>query len=281
MAIGGLFRLQPVMYGYIFKYIDNNEQGILAPNVWQELFKMFELKQIMRQRESKQFVEMLKRLGESNHTNEDIVEFKKGLFYQVALTILEMHQTKMTDSSLQNVGNGMASNNGKSAIIMAISSMSELLVSSITSRKSTMAESLGQIKETIDQLVIEEGPSGENDEQLQIAAIPDEPSTEQSNKNQQSGSAESNNGAKKPTTGESTEQSINTLINQGSVLQQDACGKIELLSGTVNDLKLDQKKAPAVKEQIAKIVQGLLREKLTEKVLTATQNCYNMPENCE
>ena len=186
----------------------------------------------------------------------------------------------MTDSSLQKVGNGAAPNNGESAIVAAISSMSELLVSSITS-KSTMAESLGQMKDTIDQLVIEEGPSGENDEQLQIAAKTDELPTEQSDKNQQSGSAESNNGAKKPTSGESTEQSINILINQDSVSQQDAGGKIELLSGIANDLKLDQKKAPAVNEQIAKIVQGLLREKLTEEVLTATQNRYNPPENCE
>ena len=63
--------------------------------------------------------------------------------------------------------------------------------------------------------------------------------------------------------------------------QQDACGKIELLSGIANDLKLDQKKAPAVNDQITKIVQDLLREKLTEEVLTATQNRYNPPEKCE
>ena len=48
--------------------------------------------------------------------------------------------------------------------------MSELLVPSITSMKSTMAESLCQMKDTIDQLVIEEGNSEEIDEQLQIAA---------------------------------------------------------------------------------------------------------------
>ena len=65
---------------------------------------------------------------------------------------------RMTDSSLQNVGNGEAPKNGESAIVAAISSMSELLVSSITSMKSAMAESLGQMKDTIDQLVIEEGP---------------------------------------------------------------------------------------------------------------------------
>ena len=90
----------------------------------------------------------------------------------------------MTDSSLQNVGNGAAPNNGESAIVAAISSMSELLVSSITSMKSTMAESLGQMKDTIDQLVIEEGPSEEIDEQLQTATKTVERSSEQSDKHQ-------------------------------------------------------------------------------------------------
>lgn len=151
-------------------------------------------------------------------------------------------------TSLQNAEDDAALNNGKSAIVTAISSMSELLVSSITSMKSTMAESLGHMKDTIDQPVIEEGPAEESNEQLQIAAKTDERPTDQSDKNQQSGSAESNNVAKKLTSGESTEQSISTLINQGSASQPDACSKIELLSGIVNDLKLDQKKAPAVNE---------------------------------
>ena len=54
-------------------------------------------------------------------------------------------------------------------------------------------------------------------------------------------------GLKKPTTSSvTTEQSINTLLNQSSEAQRDAPGgKIELLSGIANDLKLDQKKAPA------------------------------------
>ena len=68
VAIGDLFQLQPVMDGYIFKNMDNDEYGVLAPNVWQELFIMFELKQIMRQRESKDFAELLNRLREGNHT---------------------------------------------------------------------------------------------------------------------------------------------------------------------------------------------------------------------
>ena len=48
-------------------------------NIRQELFKMFELKQIMRQRESKNFAEMLNRLREGNHTKEDIVKLKERL----------------------------------------------------------------------------------------------------------------------------------------------------------------------------------------------------------
>ena len=58
IAIGDLLQLQPVMNGYIFKDMDNNEYGILPPHLWQELFKMFELHEIMRQRESKHFAEM-------------------------------------------------------------------------------------------------------------------------------------------------------------------------------------------------------------------------------
>ena len=53
IAIGDLFQLQPVMDGYIFKDLDNSEYSVLAPNLWQEHFKMFELHEIMRQRESK------------------------------------------------------------------------------------------------------------------------------------------------------------------------------------------------------------------------------------
>ena len=35
VAIGDLFQLQPVMDGYIFKNMGNDEYGVLAPNVWQ------------------------------------------------------------------------------------------------------------------------------------------------------------------------------------------------------------------------------------------------------
>lgn len=54
-----------------------------------------------------------------------------------------------------------------------------------------------------------------------------------------------------------------------------------MLSDIANNFKLDNKKGPAVNQLLAKIVQGLMREKLSEEVLTETQNRYNRPENCE
>ena len=59
------------MDSYIFKNMNHSDYAILAPNLWNELFKMFELDEIMRQRESKEFAEMLNRLREGKHTKND------------------------------------------------------------------------------------------------------------------------------------------------------------------------------------------------------------------
>jgi len=80
IAIGDLFQLQPVRDGYIFKDLDNSEYSILSPNLWQEHFKMFELHEIMRQRESKVFAEILNRLREGNHRKDDFVKLKERIF---------------------------------------------------------------------------------------------------------------------------------------------------------------------------------------------------------
>ena len=55
----------------------NSEYIALAPNIWQQHFTMFELKQIMRQMESKEFAEILDRLREGNHTSHDIAKIKE------------------------------------------------------------------------------------------------------------------------------------------------------------------------------------------------------------
>lgn len=49
IAIGDLFQLPPVMDSYIFKDMNHSEYAILAPNLWNEPFKMFELDETMRQ----------------------------------------------------------------------------------------------------------------------------------------------------------------------------------------------------------------------------------------
>ena len=77
IAIGDLFQLEPVMDRYIFKNLDNSDYAILSPNKWQEHFKMFELEEIMRQKDSKVFAEILNRLREGNHTENDILKLKE------------------------------------------------------------------------------------------------------------------------------------------------------------------------------------------------------------
>lgn len=78
VAVGDLFQLQPVMDGYIFKDLDT-DYSVLAPNLWQQHFKMFELHEIMRQRESKMFAQLLNRSREGKHTCQDIMKLKERL----------------------------------------------------------------------------------------------------------------------------------------------------------------------------------------------------------
>ena len=78
IAIGDLFQLEPVMDRYIFKNLDNSEYAIFAPNKWQEHFNIFELEEIMRQRDSKVFAEILNRLREGKHTKEDILKLRES-----------------------------------------------------------------------------------------------------------------------------------------------------------------------------------------------------------
>ena len=69
ITIGDLFQLRPVMDSYVFTDVRSlNSYNSLAPNLWRKYFKMFELDEIMRQRESKMYAEILNRLCEGNHT---------------------------------------------------------------------------------------------------------------------------------------------------------------------------------------------------------------------
>ena len=78
IALGDLFKLRPVMDGYIFTDVQClNSYNILALNLWKKYFRMFELDEIMRQRESKIFAEILNRLREGKHTSADLQKLKQ------------------------------------------------------------------------------------------------------------------------------------------------------------------------------------------------------------
>ena len=79
IAIGNLLQLEPGMDSYVFKDLKNLDYAVLAPNLWQQHFKMFEVNEIMCQRESKFFPELLNRLQEGKHTPSDIATLKERI----------------------------------------------------------------------------------------------------------------------------------------------------------------------------------------------------------
>ena len=76
ITVGDLFQLKPVFDQWIF---ENSKDGYtaLATNLWQQYFQMFELSEVMRQREDKDFAEILNRIREGKHTEADIAVLKK------------------------------------------------------------------------------------------------------------------------------------------------------------------------------------------------------------
>ena len=71
IAIGDLYQLKPVMGQFVFEDYKSN-YGPLASNLWTENFKIYELTQIMRQKDDKTFAELLNRLRTGHQTQEDI-----------------------------------------------------------------------------------------------------------------------------------------------------------------------------------------------------------------
>ena len=71
------------MNGYIFTDVQSfNSYNILALNLWTKYFRMFELDEIMRQRERKVFAEILNRLREARHTSNDLKKLKERCFQE-------------------------------------------------------------------------------------------------------------------------------------------------------------------------------------------------------
>jgi hypothetical protein len=84
IAIGDLFQLPPVFDGHIFNDIQNSDYSVLVPNLWQKYFRMYELQEIMRQRESRAFAEILNRLREGKRTEADIVKIKERCLDEIS-----------------------------------------------------------------------------------------------------------------------------------------------------------------------------------------------------
>ncbi|CAC5397939.1 unnamed protein product [Mytilus coruscus] len=76
IAIGDLFQLKPVMDSWIFKQPSGKSTEILSENLWEKYFALFELTEIMRQKNDRAFAELLNRIREGNHTKADVDFFK-------------------------------------------------------------------------------------------------------------------------------------------------------------------------------------------------------------
>ena len=78
ITVGDLFQLKPVFDHLIFEN-SNDGYTALATNLWQQYFQMFELSEVMRQREDKDFAEILNCNREGKHTEADIEVFPSRL----------------------------------------------------------------------------------------------------------------------------------------------------------------------------------------------------------
>ena len=64
MTVGYLLQLKPVFDKWIFQNTSDSYSA-LATNIWKEYFTLFELTEIMRQKDDKDFTELLNRLSEN------------------------------------------------------------------------------------------------------------------------------------------------------------------------------------------------------------------------
>jgi len=71
IVIGDLFQLKPVFDHWIFDDL-NTSYGSLATNLWKTNFSFVELSEIMRQKDDQQFANILNRLREGIHSQQDI-----------------------------------------------------------------------------------------------------------------------------------------------------------------------------------------------------------------
>ena len=99
VAIGDLYQLQPVMDKWIFE-IDNDNYGPLATNLWVEHFTMYQLTEIMRQKDDADFAHLLNRLRTGNHTVDDIDILKSRIISSENANIQSMPHLFVTNDAV-------------------------------------------------------------------------------------------------------------------------------------------------------------------------------------
>ena len=92
LFVGDLFQLKPVMDGYIFndlkletsKMIQNKNKDIpyaaLSKNIWKDHIKMYELEEIMRQKDDEPWAMALNRFREGTQTEADYVMIEERMY---------------------------------------------------------------------------------------------------------------------------------------------------------------------------------------------------------
>lgn len=76
IAVGDLYQLKPINGDWIFNDLKKKDAAALSNNIWKDHFTLFELTEIMRQKDDLAFAEMLNRLRKNSLTNEDKIELE-------------------------------------------------------------------------------------------------------------------------------------------------------------------------------------------------------------
>ncbi len=78
ITVGDLFQLKPVFDKWIFEG-PQSAYSDLATNLWLDYFNLFELTEIMRQKDDKEFAQLLNRLREGKQEESDLAILRKRL----------------------------------------------------------------------------------------------------------------------------------------------------------------------------------------------------------
>ena len=120
LLVGDLHQLKPVKDGWIFEDMDGAYGG-LAPNLFKENFNIFELSEIMRQKDDKPFAETLNRIRCGTHTPQDMALLRTRLIStQQAMALSHVPHFYVTNAKKDEYNNLIMENSpGKTMTIRA------------------------------------------------------------------------------------------------------------------------------------------------------------------